>query len=104
MPLLRPRDLITAATTTAARILGLQDAVGSLTPGKSADILLVRKGDFGSSVSDDPYAHILLQTSARDIEMVMVAGRIRVRDGKPLNFDTERASELLQGSRSRLLG
>ena len=51
MPLLTPRKLIETATITAARVLGLDDRIGSLTPGKRADIVLIRKGPFGGSVA-----------------------------------------------------
>ena len=44
LPLLTPRKLIETATITAARVLGLGDRIGSLTPGKRADIVLIRKG------------------------------------------------------------
>ncbi|WP_164159268.1 amidohydrolase family protein, partial [Stenotrophomonas maltophilia] len=71
MPLLKPRDLIRIATITTARVLGMDDRIGSLTPGNRADILLVRKGPFGGSVAADACAHLLLQTSPRDIDTVM---------------------------------
>ena len=44
VPLLTPRKLIETATVTAARVLGLDSVVGSLTPGKRADIVLIAQG------------------------------------------------------------
>src|SRR5262249_61658626 len=44
LPLLTPRRLIEIATIGAARVLGLDRQVGSLTPGKRVDIVLVHKG------------------------------------------------------------
>jgi len=81
MPLLRPRDLLRIATIETARAYGLDDKIGSLVPGKRADILLVRKGQFGYSVTDDPCAHVLLQTSPREIDTVIVDGTPRMRAG-----------------------
>ena len=91
LPLLTPRRLIETATITAARVLGLDDRIGSLTPGKRADIVLIRKGPFGDSVVDDACAHVLLQTSPRDIDTVLVDGEIRMKAGVLQGFDARRA-------------
>jgi 5-methylthioadenosine/S-adenosylhomocysteine deaminase len=103
MPLLPPRELIRIATIVAARVLGLDDRVGSLTPGKRADIVLVRKGPFGDSIENDACAHVLLQTSPRDIDTVMVDGRIRMTGGVLAGFDPGRAAAMVRASRERIL-
>jgi cytosine/adenosine deaminase-related metal-dependent hydrolase len=104
MPLLTPRKLIETATITAARVLGMDDRIGSLAVGKRADIVLVRKGPFGGSIVDDPCAHVLLQTSPRDIDTVMVGGQVRMRGGALVGFDPERAAAMVAESRQRILG
>ncbi len=104
LPLLTPRRLIETATIVAARVLGLGDRIGSLTPGKRADILLVRKGPFGDSVADDACAYVLLQTSPRDIDTVIVDGEIRMRAGRLVGFDPDRAAAMIRSSRQRILG
>jgi cytosine/adenosine deaminase-related metal-dependent hydrolase len=104
VPLLTPRKLIETATVTAARVLGLEAVVGSLTPGKRADLVLVRKGPFGDSIVDDACAHVLLQTSPRDIDTVMVDGKLRMRAGTLLDFDAARAAAMVRQSRARILG
>jgi 5-methylthioadenosine/S-adenosylhomocysteine deaminase len=104
LPLLTPRALIETATITAARVLGMDDRIGSLTPGKRADIVLIAKGPFGESIVEDPCAHVLLQSSPRDIDTVMVDGKIRMRGGKLEGFDAERAAVMVRESRRRILG
>lgn len=104
LPLLTPRRLIETATITAARVLGLGDRIGSLTPGKRADIVLVRKGLFGDSVVDDACAHVLLQTSPRDIDTVLVDGKVRMKAGVLQGFDARRAAAMTADSRTRILG
>jgi cytosine/adenosine deaminase-related metal-dependent hydrolase len=104
MPLLTPRTLIAAATITAARVLGMDDRIGSLAVGKRADIVLIRKGPFGESIVDDPCAHVLLQTSPRDIDTVMVDGKVRMRGGTLEGFDPDRAAAMVRESRRRILG
>jgi cytosine/adenosine deaminase-related metal-dependent hydrolase len=103
VPLLTPHKLIETATVTAARVLGLDAVVGSLTPGKRADIVLVRKGPFGESIVDDACAHVLLQTSPRDIDTVMVDGRLRMQGGRLLDFDAAAAAKMVRESRARIL-
>jgi cytosine/adenosine deaminase-related metal-dependent hydrolase len=104
LPLLTPRKLIETATITAARVLGLDDRIGSLTPGKRADIVLIRKGPFGDSAAPDACAHVLLQTSPRDVDTVIVDGEIRMRDGVLAGFDADRAAAMIRASRQRILG
>jgi len=104
MPLLTPRKLIEMATITAARVLGMDDRIGSLAIGKRADIVLVRKGPFGDSIVSDPCAHVLLQTSPRDIDTVMVDGKPRLQGGKLLDFDAEQAASMVRDSRERIMG
>jgi cytosine/adenosine deaminase-related metal-dependent hydrolase len=103
LPLLTPRKLIETATITAARVLGLGDRIGSLTPGKRADIVLIRKGPFGDSVVDDACAHVLLQTSPRDIDTVLVDGKVRMKAGVLAGFDAQRAAAMVVASRKRIL-
>jgi cytosine/adenosine deaminase-related metal-dependent hydrolase len=103
LPSLTPRKLIEVATIGAARVLGLDDRIGSLTPGKRADVVLIRKGRFGDSVVDDACAHVLLQTSPRDIDTVLVDGAIRMRGGALTAFDGEKADAMIRASRQRLL-
>ncbi len=103
LPLLKPRKLIEIATIGAARVLGLDDRIGSLTPGKRADIVLIAKGPFGDSIEDDACAHVLLQTSPREIDTVLVDGEARVKGGKLLGFDAAKAARMVGDSRRRIL-
>ena len=103
MPLLRPRDLLRMATIEAATVLGLGDRIGSLAPGKQADIVLVRKDAFGGALPGDPCDHVLLQAGTRDVDTVLVAGTARVRHGRVLGFDADRARKLAADSHRSIL-
>ena len=76
-------------------MLGLDDRIGSLTPGKRADIVLVRKGPFGDSVVDDACAHVLLQTSPREIDTVIVDGEFAC-GAACAGFDPARAAAMVR--------
>jgi cytosine/adenosine deaminase-related metal-dependent hydrolase len=103
LPLLTPRKLLETATIVAARVLGMDERIGSLTPGKQADVVLVRKGDFGPSITTDACAHVLLQTSPRDIDTVIVAGDIRMSEGVLADFDASKAASMVRESRQRIV-
>lgn len=102
MPLLRPADLIRRATIGCAQVLGMADRIGSLKAGKRADIVLVRKGLFGDSIADDLCAHLLLQTSAREIDTVFVDGQALLSGGRLLNHDAGRTAQRVSQSRAAI--
>jgi 5-methylthioadenosine/S-adenosylhomocysteine deaminase len=102
LPLLYPRALLRMATIGSAKVLGMDEEIGSLTPGKKADIVLINRGMFGDSTVDDACADILLQTSARDVSDVLVNGEHLVRDGSLARFDPQRVTAMRRGAK-RLL-
>ena len=67
-----PRDAIAAATTSAADLIGDPDEIGSIQPGRYADII---------AVAGDPLADI---TQLEHVQFVMMAGHIYKADGKSL--------------------
>ena len=106
MPLLPPRELIRIATIVAARVLGMDEPDRlATTPGKRADIVLVQERPVRRfHQENDACAHVLLQTSPREIDTVMVDGSIRMRGGVLAGFDPERAASMVRASsRERIL-
>lgn len=69
------------ATVEVARMLGQQDRIGSLAPGKQADLVLIDARLPNMQPVHDPVSAVLMQTSLLDIDSVMVAGRWRKRRG-----------------------
>lgn len=64
-------DLLAHATIDAARVLGMAELIGSLEPGKRAD-LVVRAASDGPPMS--PEARIVLGSRAEDVQLVLVDG------------------------------
>jgi len=62
----------------------------------------VNKGPFGYSIADDACAHVILQTSPRDVDTVIVDGKMRMSGGVLKDFDPKRAKALTAESRSRI--
>ena len=74
------RDALRLATMGGAEVLGMAGTVGSLKPGKQADLLLVRAEP---SVAD-PVATLVLTARAADVDTVLVGGAVVKRGGELL--------------------
>ncbi|MFD5386789.1 amidohydrolase family protein [Streptomyces sp. NPDC127074] len=88
-------DILRMATLDGARSLGLADRTGSLTPGKQADLLILRADQPDVAPVHDPYSTVVLQMDRSHVETVMVAGREHVHSGRPVAD----SSELLNDAR-----
>ena len=56
--------------------IGIADRTGSLTPVKRADLILVRTGDINMAMSSDPYEALVTFAQPRNIDTVIVDGRV----------------------------
>ena len=87
-------------TILGARACKMEDQVGSLAVGKKADIVLFDANSPGMVCSsNDPLSAILLNSSIRDVDTVIIDGVIRKRDGKLLPVDVDSAAQKLAGSK-----
>jgi cytosine/adenosine deaminase-related metal-dependent hydrolase len=78
---LTTKKLVQMATIEGAEDLGLATVTGSLTPGKRADLILVRTGDPHMGDIGDPYDALVQLAQPSDVDMVMADGRILRRKG-----------------------
>lgn len=81
-PAITAKRMLELGTIEGARGLGLDRSIGSLTPGKRADLILVRADAPLTAPLSDPYGAVLLQAGAGEIETVMVDGRLRKHAGR----------------------
>jgi cytosine/adenosine deaminase-related metal-dependent hydrolase len=79
---LKPRRLVELATIEGAKLLGLADKTGSLTPGKRADLIMIRTADLNMAPVRDPYYAIVFQGQPSNVDTVVVDGRILARGGR----------------------
>jgi 5-methylthioadenosine/S-adenosylhomocysteine deaminase len=98
------RDALRWATRDNARMAGLDHAVGSLTPGKQADIVMLRRSDLGLTGVADPVAAVVMYGNTGHVDTVYIAGRAVKRNGALVYADLNaRVAELAQSS-ARILG
>lgn len=93
------------ATLGGARVLGLEHAIGSLEPGKQADIVLLdwsgphhQPHGYG-----DPYGRLVYQTLGRDVVATWVAGRLLYHRGRLLTIDEPRVYAAARKAITRLV-
>ncbi|MFE9605500.1 amidohydrolase family protein [Streptomyces hokutonensis] len=99
---LRSRDLLEFTTVDAARSCGLEARVGSITPGKDADIILLRTDDLTVFPVTDPAATIVSAGHPGLVDTVLVAGRVVKRDGALVGVDLPALRSRLLASRNRI--
>jgi cytosine/adenosine deaminase-related metal-dependent hydrolase len=99
---LRSRDLLAFATTDAAASCGLEDRVGSLTPGKAADLILLRADDLTVFPVTEPAGTIVTAGHPGLVDTVLVAGRVVKRAGRLVDVDLPKLRSRLLESRNRI--
>ena len=92
-PPLGAREVLALATCDGAAALRLGERIGSLEPGKQADIAVVdtRGPHQASHPERDPYTALVHAARASDVRLTMVAGRVLYRDGAWTTLDPESA-------------
>jgi len=80
-----------------------RERIGSLTPGKRADVILVRIGDINLFPVNDPVQSIVLHACGANVDTVLVDGRIVKRGGQLIFTDLARRKEQLAESGARLI-
>ena len=75
------------ATRDGARTLGLEAEIGSIEPGKRADLVLLRPAQVHTAPDLDPYSTVVYAARASDVRATWVDGAALVRDGALVRED-----------------
>jgi cytosine/adenosine deaminase-related metal-dependent hydrolase len=78
---------IEMATLGGAKAMGIAETVGSLEPGKLADIIMVNMNDLGLTPNVNPVSNLVYSGSGHTVDTVMVNGRLLMQDKKLLTLD-----------------
>ncbi len=97
------REALAWVTIEGARMLKMQDRIGSLTPGKQADVVLIRASDLNMQPMHDPVTSVVTQTSMSNIDTVMVAGQLKKSKGQLLADDIALLQHRLSDSGLRIM-
>jgi 5-methylthioadenosine/S-adenosylhomocysteine deaminase len=96
-------EVLRAATVNGARAAALGTSIGTLTPGKQADIIMLRTDGVAVFPVTNAIGTIVQAVERSDVDTVMVAGRLRKRDGKLIGVDIEKLTAEVLASRDYLL-
>jgi cytosine/adenosine deaminase-related metal-dependent hydrolase len=94
---LRAEQVVTWATLGGAEALGMESFIGSITPGKKADLVLIKND--GSPVMFPllhPYGHVVFQAGRGDVHTVMVDGNVVKYGHRLLGVDLDRARQAVE--------
>lgn len=96
-------DLLAMATCDAARALGLDHAIGSITVGKRADLVAVPVRAAHLWPPDQPVGRLAFYAGAADVGFVMVDGRILMRERTVLTLDPDQVLDRAARAYDRML-
>jgi 5-methylthioadenosine/S-adenosylhomocysteine deaminase len=95
--------VLKAATIHGARAAGLENSIGTLSPGKQADVIMVRTDGVGVFPVSNAIGTVVQAVERADVDTVMVAGQIRKRAGKLVDVDLAKLRTEVEVSRDYLL-
>lgn len=99
---LSARDILEFATINGARALGLDRKIGTLTPGKEADLIMIRTTDLNMFPINDPIGTVVQCTHTGNVDSVFVAGKAVKRNGNMLHIDLANLRRLADESRDHI--
>ena len=88
--IMRAQTVVQLATRGGARVLGLEKQVGSLEPGKKADLIGLDLDKPHLTPLYNIYSHVVYAASAADVTLNIINGRVVMRDGELLTLDVEK--------------
>ena len=81
------RDVLEYATVEGARANGLDGKVGTLSPGKQADVILLRTDRLNVTPLNDPAPAVVVGMDTGNVDTVLIGGRVIKRKGELLHVD-----------------
>jgi cytosine/adenosine deaminase-related metal-dependent hydrolase len=96
------RQILQCATVNGARCAALLDKSGTLTPGKEADIVMIRTDEINLYPLNHAIGTVVQAADVHNVDTVIIGGAIRKRHGALIGVDMQRFRQLVDESRSYL--
>ncbi|MGI9568190.1 MAG: amidohydrolase family protein, partial [Desulfobulbia bacterium] len=77
-----PREALEWATVAGARALQMEHKIGSITPGKKADLVLLKVDDVNLQPIHDPLSSVVLFADRSNVDAVIIDGQFVKKDGQ----------------------
>jgi cytosine/adenosine deaminase-related metal-dependent hydrolase len=98
-----PYTVLEMATINGAALYGVQSEIGSIEPGKKADIILIKPSILPTPLTASSVTgHLINTVDGDDVETVIVNGRPIVKGKKLITFDEDRAQSIAQTAATKL--
>ena len=91
-------EVLEFATMGGARAVGLQDVIGSITPGKRADLLITRCDSLRMTPVHHPVGALVLYANGSDIDTIFINGEVVKLGGQLTNIDWPKLRDELRSS------
>lgn len=102
-PVLTTREVLEFATIEGARANGLDGKIGTLTPGKEADIIMLRTDRLNVLPMNNATGAVVTSMGTGNVDTVLIAGKVVKRNGQLLGVDWPRVSRLAYEARDRVI-
>ena len=89
------------ATIEGARANGLDKKIGTLTPGKEADIILLRTDRLNVMPMNNAVGAVVTSMGPQNVDTVLIAGKVMKRNGKLVGVDMNRIAKLGREAQAR---
>jgi 5-methylthioadenosine/S-adenosylhomocysteine deaminase len=100
--LVSAREVLECATVNGARCAGLLDKCGTLTPGKEADIVMIRTDDINLYPSNNAIGTVAMAADTGNVDTVIIGGVIRKLHGKLVGVNMVKFRQQVDESRGYL--
>ena len=100
---LKVRDVLEFATIEGARANGLERKVGTLTPGKEADIILLRTDRLNVMPMNNAVGAVVTSMGPQNVDTVLIGGKVMKRNGQMVGIDFDRLTRLGNEARERAM-
>jgi 5-methylthioadenosine/S-adenosylhomocysteine deaminase len=98
---LKARDVLEFATIEGARANGLERKIGTLTPGKEADIILLRTDRLNVMPMNNAVGAVVTSMGPQNVDTVLIAGKVMKRNGQLVGVDFDRITRLGNEAQAR---
>jgi len=102
-PLLSPREVLEFATIAGARCARIDRKIGTLTPGKEADLVILRADVLDVWPHNNAYSTVVSLMNPGHVEGVFIAGKLKKWRGRLVGVDEARVRQLVTESRDFVL-
>ena len=96
------RDVLECATLSGAQCAGLGGKIGSIAPGREADLVLIRADDLNLYPSNNAIGTVVQAADRSNVDTVIVGGRVRKLRGRMVGVEMARLKRMVEESRQYL--